>query len=228
MVFVSKPGKQRKGHSFAKRAVIAGSIVAALAAGSHAGLGARVNKLNAEIALRNAARPTAIAKEFPVDLSYGKIFRGKFSSVINNPNKPGNCSGYSLRVAARFGKTFVFADAWDMGKKNSVVARAIFDRKKIAGGFSKEDFSKMLRNGTVSKGTIVGVFYRDSKNNLPNREFTHIVVYAGKDSVGKDIFWHNFHGPNSLSLEELFSAKNKSGERIFFPLAVIEPNANGK
>lgn len=213
---VVKLGKR----SWAKKAIVAAGITVALAAGTHFGLKAHVGRLNAEIAASNAARSATAAKEFPLDLSYRKLSRGKFFDVINNPNKPGNCSGYSLRVAAMFGKKFVFADAWDMGKKNRVVAQSVVDRAKRRGGFSKADFEKMISEGKISLGTIIGVYYPDSSNNRWDRGFTHMMVF-----VGKDQFWHNFRGPNAISLEEIFFSVNSKGQRKFLPVVVIEPAA---
>jgi hypothetical protein len=41
---------------------------------------------------------------------------------------------------------------------------------------------------------------------------------------GNRVFWHNFFGPNSISVDEIFSVVDKkAGERMFFPVVVIEP-----
>lgn len=209
----------KKRFSRLKKVAAAAVLAASIAGVGHLGLRAHVADLNAEIAARNAARPAADAKEVPVELNYRKLLRGRVRSVVNNPNTPGNCSGYAGRVALLFGKRFVISDAWDMPKRNRVVARAGFDRGALEGGFSQGELEKMIREGKISKGTIIGIYYPDSPNNRPERPFTHMLVFVGDSN-----FWHNLHGPNSITVAELFSTTSKNGGRAFFPVVALEPN----
>jgi hypothetical protein len=82
---------------------------------------------------------------------------------------------------------------------------------------AKEKLAAMIRQGKISPGTIIGVFYTASLNNRPGRPFTHMMVYAGNN-----LFWHNFFGPKTISLEEIYSTAKK-GKRIFYPVMVCEP-----
>lgn len=138
---------------------------------------------------------------------------------VFNPNKAGNCSAYATRIAETFfGKSFVRADAWELGLRNRIVSKAAFDRKTRKGGFSKQRLAGLIKSKKITPGTIIGVFYPNSVHNKPGRAFTHVMVF-----VGKNTFWHNYSGPKKISLDEIFSVVNKKGERLFFPVQLIEP-----
>ena len=212
---MDKPGGK---HSAIGKAIVAGGIAAALAAGTHLGLKAHVDRLNVVVAAENASPAVGAAPYAPVELTYRGLLRGQFRQVVFNPNKPGNSSGYAGMAAKRFGKNYVLADAWDMPLKNRVVARSVVDRAKLSGGFSRAGFEKMISDGTISPGTIIGVYCPGSPNNRPGRQFTHMMVFAGKG-----VFWHNSRGPKVISLGEIFSSVNNKGQREFLPVSVIAP-----
>ncbi|MFA4855385.1 MAG: hypothetical protein WC634_02225 [archaeon] len=209
----------RQKHPTIRKAIVAGGIAITLASGTHLGLKAHVDRLNVEVAAENASPVVGAAPYVPVKLAYHRLLQGQVQQVVFNPNKPGNSSGYAVMAAKRFGKNYALADAWDLPLKNRVVASSVVDRAKCSGGFSKDSFEKMISDGTISPGTIIGVYCPDSKNNRPGKQFTHMLVFAGKG-----VFWHNnSRGPKVISLEEIFSSMNNKGQREFLPVSVIAP-----
>jgi len=210
---------QRKKLSGLRKLAVVAGVAAGLAAAGHLGIKARVNSLNQGIVEMNNQRSALVAKEVPVELHYGRALRGKLRSIIYNPNEAGRCAAYTSRAAQLFfGKNYVSADAWNMPKANRVVFQVPFDRKALSGGISRQRLAGLIESRTITPGTIIGVFYPQSPNNRADRQFTHMMIYAGDN-----VFWHNFLGPKAVSLEEIYSAKDKAGNRMFFPVSVIEP-----
>lgn len=206
-----------------RKSAIACGVFIALAGGTHFAAKAYVRLINAGIAAQNraSARVITVAKKVPIELRYGRLRRGQ--NPVFNPNAPGMCSAYATRVAEKlFGWRYVKAPAWDLPAKNRVVYRAgaYSATKRVA--FSKKKFRELLREGKITKGTIIGVFFTKSRHNRADRPFTHTMVYVGMQG-NKHIFWHNFGGPKAISLDEIYSAVDKQGNRIFYPVMVINP-----
>ncbi|MFH1588322.1 MAG: hypothetical protein ABIA76_03235 [Candidatus Diapherotrites archaeon] len=151
----------------------------------------------------------------PVELRLKRIPK----NVFYDPNRPSRCLAYSCSVAKSFGLNYSRSGAaWDFSKSNKVVFVSSFDRNNYCGEIQKEKLSEMIAKGKVVPGTIIGIFYSESKHNKPDRQFTHTMVY-----MGNNLFRHNFFGPNEISLNQIYSMSGNEGKRIFYPVMVLIP-----
>jgi len=140
-----------------------------------------------------------------------RIVEGKLSPPVattKENNNSGNCAGYAREVANKYcGMHYTPSPAWAFGKKHKIVYQVQFGgsvRRRI----QLDDIEKFIENGTLKRGMLLGCYYGNSPANSANRNYTHLVVYLGKNN-GEPVFAHNFHGPELTTLKMLFDPKNK-------------------
>ncbi|MFA6064395.1 MAG: hypothetical protein WCW44_05185 [archaeon] len=172
----------------------------------------RIKSINRRLANRDLtkARFTLVEPYHPQSLGHLKR-----NGLLFNPNKGGNCSGYATRIAtAVFGKQYTRGAAWELAALNEVSYR----KPKNAIEISKQRLLRLIRKNVIRPGTIIGIYYPNSPQNIKGRENTHVMTYAGEGQ-----FWHNYGGPRAISIDSIYSKTNKEGERVFFPVIVINP-----
>lgn len=84
------------------------------------------------------------------------------------------CARYARLVAKElFDKEFPEADAWDMRTNSKVVASPT----------QNSDLEFLADQGILQPGMIIGLLNPETKQKHPNRPYTHMAVYLGRNSI---------------------------------------------
>jgi len=165
--------------------------------------------------------------------------------------KDEQCAFYTRLVAKDlFGMDYEIVDAWDFNQHANSVWLADRDAKNLKAalqslGMTIDDLYNPEKLGKLDSelytlnqallqdiehllhpGVILGVFYSESNYNKPGRLYTHLIVYAGKDSLGRHRVFHQFKGQgrtSSLELLPWFKQIEFMESGVLFPREIITP-----
>ena len=158
-----------------------------------------------------------------------------------------HCSKYARLVAEQiFGLKYNPANAWDLHKVNNSVWFADKDANNLKNvldqyGLGVEELYNfknlallgkkklnLINEGIIEDmkphlkpGHVIGTYCFASSYNSSERNYSHIVIYAGKDNIGKDHIFHQFKSEVfSESLEGLMFSQPFN---ILIPREIISP-----